>query len=129
MNMKNLKYGYSSGSASKPVDVAKRFVILAILFAFYCCSPKLAPPVAADADCGKTIWNECTLEKLTEAHQLYIKKCGSCHSVKIPRSLSEEKWRTTLPKMAKKAKLNEEQQALLLNYILTMRESELQPKK
>ncbi len=129
MNMKNLMFGYLSALASKPNIIAKGMGFIAILFVLYCCTPKISPPTETDVDYGRTFWSDCSLEKLTEARNLYIKKCGGCHALKSPQSLTEEKWRKILPAMTIKAKLNPAQHDLLLNYILTMRQSMLQPKK
>ena len=90
---------------------------------FYCCTPKLIPPTSADAERGKANWAECSVEKLTQAHQLYIDKCGGCHSLKSPESESEESWRKIVPPMAKKSKLTSEEERMILHYVLTMREA------
>ena len=80
-------------------------------------------PVQADADRGKTTWSECSLENLTQAHTLYMNKCGTCHNLKALSSQDEAGWKNIVPPMAKKAKLTAEEQELVLHYVLTMRNS------
>ncbi len=103
------------------------FLLMAAVLMY--CTPKIAPAPAAsaisDADVqrGKIFWSDCTLEKLNAAHTLYTNKCGTCHALKDPFSEDEAGWRKIVPPMAKKAKLTDEEQALILNYVLTMREA------
>jgi hypothetical protein len=97
------------------------FVAIGILF--YCCTPKLIPPSLADADRGKVLWNDYSLETLNQAHTLYINKCGTCHSLKMPSSESAESWKKIVPPMARKAKLSAEEENTILRYVLTMREA------
>ena len=120
MPAKKLKYVCSLVSVSKLCCFASVF---AFLVSLYCCTPKLAPPTPVDAERGKVSWDECSIEKLKEGHTLYINKCGSCHALKMPRSENEEGWKKIVPPMAQKAKLNEEEEALILHYLLTMREA------
>src|SRR5438045_1560382 len=98
--------------------------VLLILTGIYCCTPKLAPTSSgfteADVTRGKTFWSECNMEKLTAARTLYTNKCGTCHSLKSPDSRSEEAWRKIVPPMAQKAKLTQEEQDMVLAYVLTM---------
>ena len=100
----------------------KKSAYSGILILICCCTPKLSPPTSEDAERGKTSWNNCSLEKLTEAHSLFVSKCGTCHALKPPVSQSEESWKKIVPPMAKKARLNPEEQDLILHYVLTMRQ-------
>ena len=107
----------------------KKLTLLLIVVALYCCTPKMAPAPAAsaftqaDVTRGKVFWNDCSVEKLDDAHTLYTSKCGTCHSLKKPSSEDEAGWKKIVPPMAAKAKLTTEEQALILNYVLTMREA------
>lgn len=51
------------------------------------------------------------------AEVLMCQKCGACHRVYAPREVSSEKWKEQLPEMKKRAKLNDEQFALIKTYI------------
>lgn len=114
-----MKSGYYSDSVSK----TKTIVATAVALLLYCCTPKLSPPAQADAERGKTAWNDCSLEKLTAAHNLYINKCGACHNLKLPQSKSDYVWRKIVPDMAERAKMSAAEEELILHYVLTMREA------
>ena len=103
---------------------------LCISVFIYCCTPKAAPKTApapefSDADVarGKVFWSDCSVEKLSAAKNLYTGKCGTCHALKALSSEDEAGWKKIVPPMAKKANLNAEEQALILNYVLTMKDS------
>ena len=72
---------------------------------------------------GKAFWSECSIEKLNVASTLYTNKCVTCHALIEPSSRDEERWRKIVPPMAKKAKLSAEEESMILNYVLTMREA------
>ena len=107
-------------SVSK-INRAKYTLLILVSIALYCCTPKLIPPIEQDVERGKLVWDECNFALLQKVHKMYINKCGSCHALKLPQSQSEESWRKIIPPMAKKAKLNSEEQDLILHYVLTMR--------
>ena len=71
---------------------------------------------------GKAFWSECSIEKLNAANTLYTNKCVTCHALIEPSSRNEERWRKIVPPMAKKAKLTADEESMILNYVLTMRE-------
>ena|ERR1051325_7468696 len=118
MPRKKFKYAFSLASVSKKIISGGIFLVL-----FYCCTPKLLPPAEADAERAKSFWNESSLASLQNAHKLYINKCGSCHALKLPSSKNEEEWKKVLPEMAEKAKLSAQEEQLILNYVLAMREA------
>ena len=116
--MKKSKYAYSLGSVFRLIFFSKRISLFIILAAFCCCTPKISPLAATEAEPVKTV-----PDKLTLGHTLYMNKCGTCHNLKDPHSQSEEGWRKIVPPMAKKAKLTADQEILILHYVLTMREA------
>ncbi len=69
----------------------------------------------------------CTLElpeKGTEAAGLYAEKCGSCHRVYHPMTLSPREWSNVIKLMEKRVKatdarepLSEAEEALILGYL------------
>jgi hypothetical protein len=69
----------------------------------------------------------CTLElpeKESEAAVLYEKKCGICHEVLHPLTLSPRRWRNIIKLMEKRveatgvrAPLTEEEMAVILGYL------------
>lgn len=60
---------------------------------------------------------QVTLESLTAGYKLYINHCSGCHNLHKPKSLDAAHWDEILPKMMVKAKLSEEEMALVRAYI------------
>lgn len=118
MSMKNLTSGYCLVLAFKKKTIVARMTIAAILAAICSCATRLPLPTESDAS-----RSSISIAELQSSHHLYVKKCGGCHALIAPASLSEENWRKHVPPMAKKSKLNSEEEALILRYVLAMRES------
>ncbi len=102
------------------------FVITAFLFS--CGSARLLVPVQTDAEVMKSKFPAITLEELNKGKADFEAQCGNCHGYKNPLKKSEEQWKTTVPKMAAKAKkkagrevIDEATQQSILKYLITMR--------
>ncbi|MBK7378589.1 MAG: hypothetical protein IPJ03_06235 [Ignavibacteriales bacterium] len=57
------------------------------------------------------------LTKFPEGRDLYLSKCTSCHRAYEREMFTAEKWKTALEEMTVKAKLNDEEKTLILNYL------------
>jgi len=106
-----------------PAKIRKYAMIC--LFTLAGCSDTLHLPTEHDLALAPVNGNNMDIESLDNGYNLYVNKCGSCHYLYRPTRFSEEKWKMEVPKMAGKAKLSQEQQELVLQYLLTMREAEL----
>ena len=62
-----------------------------------------------------------TEEQMAGAVKLHITKCARCHKLYSPETYTNAEWQRWMAKMAKKAKLNPEQQELLLRYGQSLR--------
>lgn len=54
-------------------------------------------------------------------YELYVKNCYECHQQAHPATLSVEKWKNTVPFMAKHAGVSEADGKKILDYILHMK--------
>ena len=61
--------------------------------------------------------------------KIYYVKCSKCHKFYDPKQYSDEEWKMWMGKMKKKAKLSDEQERMLSNYIETTLRSGGQPRK
>lgn len=78
------------------------------------CSPKTTESVSHKTETStKTLSTEALQGK-----ELYANKCGTCHKLEPIHEFSEEKWRKIIPPMAKKAKIDANQENLILTYVL-----------
>lgn len=50
--------------------------------------------------------------------KLYAENCGKCHKLKTVTNYSTEQWKTIVPKMAKKAKIDGTAESQVLQYVL-----------
>ncbi len=57
------------------------------------------------------------LTKFPEGRELYLSKCTSCHKPFQREMFTAEKWKDALEEMTVKAKLNDEEKTLILNYL------------
>ena len=60
-----------------------------------------------------------TEAQLEEGKVLMQNSCDKCHKLFAPGSRSVEKWENVLPRMSNRAKLNDQQAAMVRAYILS----------
>ncbi len=90
----------------------KLFFLAAGLFIFLAsCSVKLYEPSP------ETVGLSTNLSNLKQGKKLYIENCASCHSLVQPEKHTAEKWVKLVNVMSKKAKINDEQASLILQYV------------
>jgi cytochrome c5 len=95
-------------------------LILLIIFVSACTATRLVTPTQTDAERGAQQFPGYTLTELEQGKAIYQSHCNKCHRYKAPESRDEEKWNHIIPVMAKKAKLDSNQESLVLKYVVTM---------
>lgn len=90
---------------------SKILAIAVLGMLIYSCSPKVAAPVAE----VKKI--ELTPE-LAEGKMVFEKDCTKCHGMPEFTRHTKEQWVPVVDRMAKKAKITDEQKTLVYNYIV-----------
>jgi cytochrome c5 len=98
----------------------KAIVIISAILLVACASYKPIVPAQSDADRAAKNNPGVTLADLEQGRAIFEKSCHKCHSLKRPFAHTPEEIETVIPKMAKRAKLNSQQQELVLNYLVTM---------
>ena len=86
-------------------------LIVAIVLA-YQCSTSLHVPTMVDAQKNGT-----SLDTLVKGREIYIRSCGSCHSLYLPEKYTAVQWNKEMSRMQKPAKINNEQKELILKYL------------
>ena len=61
--------------------------------------------------------SEAGYKELLEGREIYINKCGSCHSLIIPERYNANDWNKWVETMGPKAKMSEEEKHLVLKYL------------
>ena len=105
-----MKNQHSSKSFEKPL---KTLLIAVSVTGFLAsCTPK---PAVVEG--SKT----STAEKLAAGKTIYENSCNRCHELPKPTSHSAQDWVGIMNSMAPKAKLNDEQHALVYDYIVSVK--------
>jgi len=107
----------------KKQTMKKSLFALFIIFISACTATRLATPSQSDADRGSQKFQGYTLNDLEQGKAIYESHCNKCHKYKLPESRDETKWDKIIPVMAKKAKLDSQQEDLVLKYVVTMSEA------
>lgn len=105
---------------SQLITVKTKFTFLMLAFFLAACSSKILSPVQTDADRGAAKFPGLTLSQLSQGKMLYEQNCGKCHKLKKPTSLNEDGWNKIVPIMAKKAKVDNDTEGLILQYLVVM---------
>ncbi len=89
------------------------FVLLFLVSMFYFvgCSPALYKPAHSDET------NDVTYSQLLEGRNIYVHKCGSCHSLRLPDKHTEQEWGYYLNKMQSRAKISDEEKKLIKDFL------------
>ena len=86
------------------------------------CGGTLPPPNMTDVKATSTRWPGTTLEQLSSGRRAYLKKCGTCHSLKSETAVPREAWESTVNRMRTKngAELSDEEVADIARYLYAM---------
>ena len=107
--MKKSRSGYYSPMHSKKNLYG---IVLVVIISFtIACSPALYIPDKTNISAS------ASLPDLLAGRQLYVSKCGSCHSLVLPEKHNAEEWQVLVDKMEKKSKITHEEKKLILNYL------------
>ena len=55
--------------------------------------------------------------EITQGKEIYDNKCGKCHKLFAPTEFSRKKWPGIVDNMQRKAKITDEQKALVVAYV------------
>ena len=75
------------------------------------CSTALYIPVKSQSTTGKGY------EELLEGREIYINKCGACHSLIIPEKYNANDWNKWVEIMGPKAKMSAEEMNIVVKYL------------
>lgn len=88
-----------------------KVILLLIGLSMTACAPALYVPQSTNSK------EASDLQVLNEGRALYVRNCGSCHSLYIPNDFSEEAWEAYIEKMQNRAKISDSEKALILQYL------------
>ena len=53
----------------------------------------------------------------SKGEELYYNKCSGCHRLHLKTEFTNEKWKSEIEEMGKKAKLNEDEKRMIIEYL------------
>lgn len=89
----------------------KKFIFIGVVAIFASCTPKTAE--VAETATPVTY----PTEGIAQGKGLYDSQCAKCHKLKTVDKYSTEEWASILPRMAEKAKLPDNETALIQEFI------------
>ena len=87
------------------------FIVLGISMLIFACAPKLYVPTAENVAPG------ADLSQIAQGRTIMTEKCVKCHGLKNPDKHTPDQWVKIMEKMGKKAKLSDNDKALVLKYV------------
>jgi mono/diheme cytochrome c family protein len=84
-----------------------------------CVSSALPQPTAADVTRGNARFPDLRLSELEQGRQLYVSRCGNCHTLKAPLELPPEQWQAAVTDMRVKngVKLSDAEAQAIVRYL------------
>ena len=109
-------------SASTSSRLLRSALAGAALLAFGGCAtiPRVTPELTAFAI---SRWPDTTQEGLLRGREILTTRCNRCHFTPDPKEEPLAEWPDWVRKMGRKSKLDADQQALVLRFILVAREA------
>ncbi len=90
-------------------------ISLTVLFG---CAVSLPEPTEADLQQFRKSDTTLTLQSITDARAVYIRKCSGCHSLYLPGQLDRYRWKGIVDTMSLKAKINQTDKEKITGYLL-----------
>jgi cytochrome c5 len=113
-------------SASSSASTSRRLApwLLALALAGACGSSAIPHPTEADAQWAQTRWPGTTGAQLAEGRDLYVRKCGGCHTLYEPSHVVRVDWPATFDEMSDRAKMADPERERVRHYLtaITRRE-------
>ena len=110
----------SSPSISIKAAAAAPWAAALLLLAGCAGTSKVPMPTAKHVELAGRNGQVTTIGALKVGRSLYIGRCGACHSLKEPGFLPPADWPEMVGRMAENAKVNEDQQRAITQYLVAV---------
>jgi hypothetical protein len=87
-------------------------IAITIVVLIYKCSTALFIPTSVEAQ-----KSGISLDTLLMGREMYIKNCGSCHSLFLPEQYTKSEWRIHIDSMQLRSDINDKQKEVILKYL------------
>jgi hypothetical protein len=95
--------------SSKLKIVFMAFITVVLI---YKCSTALYIPTSVEAQKSGV-----SLDTLLMGREMYVKNCGSCHSLFLPEQYTKSGWSLHLDSMQRRSDINDQQKEIILKYL------------
>ncbi len=113
---------YTFANTLQLMRFQKSFALSALILgsiAMVECSPKTGKSTTANLPATTKEDTHYSSAQVAEGKTIYTASCGKCHKLFTPAEKSRERWESVLPPMIKKARLTDEQGALVRAYVMS----------
>lgn len=94
--------------------LSKKTITLSTLCLFLIsCAVSLYMPTEKDA-----IKSNTSLDNLKQGRELYINKCGKCHTAFAPSKFTAQQWLPQINRMQKRAKVSDIEKEMINQYLI-----------
>jgi mono/diheme cytochrome c family protein len=92
-----------------------------LLFAIGCAAG-IPHPTEAQVGRAQGRWPATSLASLEQGRDLYLRRCSGCHTPIAPAARAAGDWPGLVEEMAERAKLGDDEQTLVVRYLVTAAE-------
>jgi mono/diheme cytochrome c family protein len=112
------------GSPRKAVEVGRwrRLALAAVVCLPSCAGTPIPAATPADVQRAATSRPATTLSELERGRALYVGRCSACHQPVAPGSIPATEWPEHVSEMKVRARLEPEEEQLVVLYLVTMAE-------
>jgi hypothetical protein len=90
-----------------------------VALALSACGTVVPRPTDDDGAWAARQWDGSSVATLSEGRDLYVAKCGGCHSLYAPTAVSASRWPATVDDMVENAGIRPNERDLIVHYLLT----------
>lgn len=83
------------------------------------CAGQVPQPTDASLNAARVRWPGVALDELSEGRQLFVARCGSCHTLPIPADTTAARWPEVMRQMAPLAKLTDPEAQAVERYLIS----------
>ncbi|MFZ4618921.1 MAG: hypothetical protein ACOYNS_00065 [Bacteroidota bacterium] len=90
---------------------------LATLAIFFGCAVALPEPTEEDLRRFRQSDSTLTLQSISDARTMYVRKCSGCHSLYLPGSFKRDQWKEIVRVMGQRAKIGPSDESMIMRYL------------
>ena len=77
---------------------------------------------AADVERAQKRWPGTDAQSLEQGREMYVRKCGGCHTLYLPESRSPHQWPQLVEEMSREGGISDHERELIEQFLVTMSE-------